>query len=71
VPPSIQRDTPMKSLSTAMWFSQEKELKKSNLKEPYYPRKSGEGWAFNKVEAGLILGFISKHTVIIYTMLKG
>jgi hypothetical protein len=54
-----------------MWFSQENELKKLNLKEPYYPRKSGEGWAFNKAEGGLILGFISKHTVIVYTMLKG
>jgi hypothetical protein len=50
----------MKNLSTAMWFFQENEHKKSNLKGPFYLRKSGEGWAFNRVEAGLISGFISK-----------
>jgi hypothetical protein len=50
----------MKILNTAMWSSLEKEHRKSNLKGLYCLRKSGEGWAFNRVEAGPILGFISK-----------
>ncbi len=56
----------MKNLSTAMWFSQENEHKKSNLKELFYLKKSGEGWAFNRVEAGLISGFISKSIQLLF-----
>jgi hypothetical protein len=60
----------MKTLNIAMWSFQEKELRKSNLKGLYCLRKSGEGWAFNRVEDGPILGFISKDMDhLFYTML--